>query len=111
MALKIGNLLEKAAAGLKKEMEILHTVHPQVQAALRRLEDKHPGLRGFLGGARGYVVFPSIGKAAAVLGVAFGKGEVFEKRKLIGYAGIVQLTLGIQLGGETFTQIIAFESK
>src|SRR2546421_5434406 len=111
MALKVRNLVEKALAAFEKEQDILHTVHPQVQSTLRRLEDEQRGLRGFLGKARGYAVFPSVGKAALAIGVAFSKGEVFEERKLIGYAGIVQLTLGVQLGGETFTQIIAFESK
>jgi lipid-binding SYLF domain-containing protein len=101
----------KAVAGVKKELSVLDTVHPEVQAALQRAEKRDPGLKGFLKKARGYAVFPSVGKAAAVAGAAFGKGEVFEQGKLVSYAGIVQATIGVQLGGGTFTQIIAFENK
>src|SRR5688572_9060781 len=61
--------------------------------------------------AYGYAVFPEVGKATAVVGAAFGKGEVFRGGKLIGYAAVAQLTIGIQLGGQTFSQIIAFQTK
>jgi lipid-binding SYLF domain-containing protein len=86
-------------------------VNPEVQAALKRAEKRDPGLKPFLKKARGYAVFPSVGKAAAVVGAAFGKGEVFEQGKLVSYAGIVQATIGVQIGGGTFTEIIAFENK
>jgi len=107
----LGKMAAQALSGLEKEMEVLETLHPAVQATLARLDEQHPGLLRLLERAQGYAVFPSVGKAAAVLGAAFGKGEVFEKGKLIGYAGIIQLTLGVQLGGQTFTEIIAFENK
>ena len=61
--------------------------------------------------SQGYAVSPSVGKAAAVAGAAFGKGEVFEKGKLVSYAAIAQATIGVQLGGGMFTEIIAFENK
>ena len=101
----------KVVSGVKKELHVLETVNPEVQAALQRAEKRDPGLKAFLKKARGYAVFPSVGKAAAVAGAAFGKGEVFEQGKLVSYAGIVQATIGVQLGGGTFTEIIAFENK
>jgi lipid-binding SYLF domain-containing protein len=107
---KIRRVASKVVSGVKKELSILDTVHPEVQASLRRLEKCDPGLKAFLKKSRGYAVFPSVGKAAAVAGGAFGMGEVFAGGELIGYAGIVQATIGVQLGGGTFTQIIAFEN-
>lgn len=100
----------KIVSGVKKELHVLNTVHPEVQAALKRLEKRDPGLKPFLKKAHAYAVFPSVGKAAAVVGAAFGTGEVFRAGELVGYAGIVQATIGAQLGGATFTQVIAFES-
>jgi hypothetical protein len=82
-----------------------------VAAALKRLEKKDPGLKRLLNKAHGYAVFPSVGKAAAVVGGAFGRGKVFERGKFIGHATVSQLTLGVQLGGDTFTEVIVFESK
>jgi lipid-binding SYLF domain-containing protein len=101
----------KVVAGVKKELSVLDAVHPEVEAALKRAERRDPGLKPFLKKAYGYAVFPSLGKAGAVLGAAFGKGEVFERGKLVSYAAIAQATIGVQLGGGTFTEIIAFENK
>ena len=85
--------------------------HEDVQATIQRLKEEDPGLGRLLRNAHGYAVFPSVGKAAAVVGGAFGRGEVFERGKRIGYANLSQLTIGVQLGGETFSEIIVFESK
>ncbi len=112
------HILEKAASfaseaieGLEKEHDLLQTLHHEVEAALARCRRDDPGLKSFLSHAHGYAVFPSVGQAAAVIGGAFGKGEVFEQGKLLGYAGLIQITLGLQLGGQTFTQIVVFENK
>ena len=58
-----------------------------------------------------YVVFPKIGKGAYFVGGAHGKGTVFEQKEVIGKAKITQVTLGLQLGGQTYSQVIFFESK
>jgi lipid-binding SYLF domain-containing protein len=61
--------------------------------------------------AYGYAVFPTIGKAGVGLGGAFGKGHVYEKGKYIGDTSMTQVSVGWQLGGEGFSQIIFFEDK
>jgi hypothetical protein len=87
------------------------TIHDDVQAALSRLDAEDPGLKRQLKKAYGYAVFPSVGKAALVLGGAWGRGEVYERGKVIGYATIAQTTVGVQVGGDTFTEVLIFESK
>jgi len=82
-----------------------------VKATLKRLEAKDPGLKQFLEDAYGYAVFPSVGKAALVIGGSYGHGEVFERGELIGHATIGQTTIGVQVGGDTFSEVIAFENK
>jgi hypothetical protein len=84
---------------------------PQDAAAtIKTLQQKDPGLKRLLKEANGYAVFPTVGKAAAVIGGGFGRGEVFERGKRIGFATIAQLTLGLQLGGDTFTELIVFKT-
>ena len=61
--------------------------------------------------AYGYVVFPSITKAAVVVGGAAGNGQVFEKGAYIGDAHVSQATIGAQLGGQSFAEVIFFETK
>jgi lipid-binding SYLF domain-containing protein len=105
------NLASKFFSLAQKEATVLQTLNSEVQALLKRLQAEDPGLKELLEKAHAYAVFPSVGKAAAVIGGAFGKGEVFQDGSLIGYAGLAQLTLGVQVGGDTFSEIIAFENK
>jgi lipid-binding SYLF domain-containing protein len=93
-----------------QENNVLQTLDAEVRAAVERMQREDPGLKELLANAHAYAVFPSIGKATAVIGGAFGKGEVFEKGNLIGYAAVAQLTIGAQVGGQTFSQIIVFEN-
>ena len=108
---KIRKFAATALSGLEKESHILQTLHHEVAGALARMTAADKGLRSVLDDAYAYAVFPAVGKAAAVVGAAFGKGEVFREDELIGYAAIAQLTLGVQLGGETFSEILVFGSK
>lgn len=57
----------------------------------------------------GYVVFPSVTQGAAGIGGAHGWGIVYEEGQPIGYAELSQGTLGAQLGGEEYRQVIFFE--
>src|SRR5688572_13453501 len=87
------------------------TLEEEVQATLKRLEAKDPGLKQFLKKAYGYAVFPSVGKAALVVGGAHGRGRVSERGKMIGHATLGQATLGVQLAGDTVTELLVLESK
>ena len=68
-------------------------------------------LKPYFKKAKGYAVFPNIGKAGIGIGGARGKGEVFEKDEVIGSTSVTQLSIGLQLGGQAFSQIIFFKDK
>jgi lipid-binding SYLF domain-containing protein len=59
----------------------------------------------------GYAVFPNIGKGGMVVGAAHGKGRVFERGAYIGDSSMTQLSVGFQLGGQVYSQIVFFEDK
>jgi len=62
--------------------------------------------------AYGYAVFPSVGKAGVVfIGGAYGEGRVYKDHKYTGDVTLAQTTLGFQLGGQAFSQVIFFENK
>jgi lipid-binding SYLF domain-containing protein len=65
----------------------------------------------FLGTAYGYAVFPNIGKGGVGVGGAFGKGRVYAKGKYVGNTSMTQITVGLQLGGQAYRQIIFFEDE
>ena len=54
-------------------------------------------------------MFPSIGKGGVIIGGAQGEGTVFQGGQAIGEVKMNQLTVGLQFGGQTYSQIIFFE--
>lgn len=65
----------------------------------------------FFDSAYGYAVFPTVGKGAIGIGGAYGKGNVYRGGTLTGSASIIQLSIGFQLGGQAFSEIIFFENE
>lgn len=65
----------------------------------------------FFGKCYGYAVFPTIGKGGFVVGGAHGSGRVYANGAYAGDSTMTQLTVGWQLGGQAFSQIIFFEDK
>ena len=61
--------------------------------------------------AYGYAVFPVVGKGGMVLGAAFGKGQVYRNDKVTGHVSLVSLSVGLQMGGEAYSEVIFFEDK
>jgi lipid-binding SYLF domain-containing protein len=65
----------------------------------------------FFSKSYGYALFPSIGKGGVGIGGAYGKGHVYVKGKVVGDTSMTQLTAGLQLGGQAYSQIIFFEDE
>ena len=59
----------------------------------------------------GYAVFPTIGKGGIGIGGAHGKGRVYAQGRHVGDTKMTQVTMGFQLGGQAFSQIIFFEDE
>ena len=68
-----------------------------------------PGLSRFFEKSVGYAVFPTVGKGAVGIGGATGSG-VFEKGKAVGKTSLTQVTVGAQLGAQTYSEIVFFET-
>src|SRR5688572_15417109 len=61
--------------------------------------------------AYGYALFPSVGKGGAGIGGSHGKGRVYAQGQHVGDTKLTQLTIGLQLGGQVFSEIIFFADK
>ncbi len=61
--------------------------------------------------AYGYAVFPVVGKGGMVLGGAFGNGQVYRNDKVTGHVSLVSLSVGLQMGGEAYSEVVFFEDK
>jgi len=59
----------------------------------------------------GYAVFPTVGKGGMVVGGSFGNGQVYQQEKLSGKVSLTKLSIGFQLGGQAFSEMIFFQDK
>jgi lipid-binding SYLF domain-containing protein len=79
--------------------------------AIAEFKKTDPSMQTFFNKAYAYAVFPEITKGAVGIGGARGEGIVFEGGKAIGTTTMTQVTIGLQLGGQTYREIIFFENK
>ncbi|MCK5387347.1 MAG: hypothetical protein KAJ39_09175 [Gammaproteobacteria bacterium] len=72
---------------------------------------KSPVVQPLFKSAYGYAVFPTVGKGGVGIGGAFGKGQVYRGGKVTGKVSLSKLTIGLQLGGQAFSEIIFLKDK
>ena len=65
----------------------------------------------FFDSAYGYAIFPTIGKGGAIVGGAYGKGRVYVDGELTGTTSMTQVSLGLQVGGQAYSEMIFFEDQ
>src|SRR6516162_8115432 len=65
----------------------------------------------FFANSYGYAVFPSIAKGGLGIGAAHGKGRVYEQGKYVGDTAMTQVSVGLQAGGQAYSQVVFFEDK
>jgi lipid-binding SYLF domain-containing protein len=61
--------------------------------------------------AVGYAVFPTVGKGAIGIGGARGKGWVYQGGAIVGKSTLTQVSIGFQLGGQAYSEIVFFQTK
>jgi lipid-binding SYLF domain-containing protein len=64
----------------------------------------------FFKSSYGYAVFPTIGKGGFFVGAARGEGRLYEQGRYVGDTTVAQVSLGFQLGGEAYSEIIFFQT-
>jgi lipid-binding SYLF domain-containing protein len=57
------------------------------------------------------VVFPNVGKGAIGVGGAHGNGLVYKGGELVAKSELIQVTVGFQLGGQSFVEVIFFKDQ
>lgn len=100
-----------ACATAPASVEGKRDVENDASNALGKAQRQDPTLIPIINASAGYAVFPSVGKGAAVVGGAYGKGVLYERGVVVGYCDLSQATIGFQLGGQAYTEIICFENQ
>jgi len=79
------------------------------QATVQTFKTKAPKTEKFFSSSAGYAVFPTVAKGGFIVGGAGGDGVLFVGGKPVGTANMGQASIGLQLGGQTYSEIIFFE--
>ena len=85
--------------------------HQEVLATIADFKKADPSLEKFFSSSVGYAVFPTIGKGAVGIGGAHGTGELLVGGKALGKTSMTQVTIGLALGGQAYSEIIFFETR
>jgi lipid-binding SYLF domain-containing protein len=64
----------------------------------------------FFKSSYGYAVFPTVGKGGFVVGGAYGEGRVYQQGRYIGNTSLTQVSVGFQLGGQAYSEMVFFEN-
>lgn len=109
--LAIAMLVLVASAPAPAASSAVQKLRPDVERTLARFKQTDPGIARLVESAAGYAVFPRIGKGGFIIGGAGGSGLVYERGKLVGLARMSQVTVGAQVGGQVYSQLMLFQNK
>ena len=79
--------------------------------ALAEMLEETPKLKTYKNQAYAYVVFPKVTKAGVGIGGAAGKGIVYVANEAVAQSKLKQASIGLQLGGQQYSEVIFFENK
>jgi lipid-binding SYLF domain-containing protein len=71
---------------------------------------QQPATAPFFEQSVAYALFPTIGKGGIGIGGAFGQGRVYKGGVHVGNVKMGQVTVGFQLGGQAFSEVIFFKN-
>lgn len=72
---------------------------------------KSPVAQKFFASAYAYAVFPTIAKGGLGVGAAHGTGRVYHAGQLVGTTRMTQLSIGVQLGGQAYSQVVFLKDR
>jgi len=113
LCLAVGMML-LAGCGAKsgpQSMEDRELVHSRVVAALADFKRADPSLAALLNTSQAYAIFPQVVSVAVGVGGAHGDGEVYQNGALIGSADVSQGSVGAQLGGQKYAELVLFQNE
>jgi len=82
----------------------------EARLAITEFRKHDPSLKNFFDKAYAFAIFPAVGKGGIGIGGAHGSGVVYRHGHMIGLTSVTQVTIGWQLGGESYRELIFFEN-
>lgn len=87
------------------------TLKSDAQRTIVRFKESDAKVKSIFKSAYGYAIFPKVGKGAVFVGGAHGQGILYRGSVPVGYCDLSQATIGFQLGGQAYSEVIFFKTK
>ena len=100
-------MIISVSAQSKKDKEIIE----DSKDAKADFIESDPNMAKHFSSAYGYSIYPNVGKGAIGIGGAAGNGTAYQGGKLIGMAKLSQLSIGFQLGGQEYREVVFYKNK
>jgi len=107
LALALGSL----AWADKWDPDEVEKLKPKAEEAKGLLVEKHPDAAEHFANAPGYVIIPTVGKGGIGIGGARGTGLLFEGGSPTAVVTLTQLTIGLQWGGQAYSEFVFFKDQ
>jgi lipid-binding SYLF domain-containing protein len=107
----VGGLIATGCATVPKSHAQRSQLEQDALATLAEIKAKDPSVQPLLDQAAGYIVFPEIKQGGFVVGGAGGRGVVFENGKRTAFAEMSQASLGAQIGGQKFAELVIVRDR
>lgn len=83
----------------------------RAQLAFKEMTRTDPALNKILHNAYAYAVLPEVGQGAVGIGGAGGNGVVYRNGQHIGTVTLNQLSVGPQVGGESYSELVIWQDE
>jgi lipid-binding SYLF domain-containing protein len=111
MLLAAAAMLMSACSTAPKTETERQNLQDEANATLEQFRASDLTIKDQISKAYGYAVFPTVGKGGVGVGGAYGRGIVYEQGRPVGYCDLSQGSIGLQLGGQKYSELILFENK
>jgi lipid-binding SYLF domain-containing protein len=88
----------------------IYKLTAQVQDTRTAFQQQFPGWANMFQSSAGYAVFPSVSEGALGVGVLRGTGLLYESGRATGKVAVTKGSIGLQAGGQNFSEIIFFQT-
>jgi len=111
MLLTLSTLLGSLEARQKEVYDKEEAENLRYNKTIRAFMKDNKKITAMVNKSYAYVAFPSIGKGGAILGGAYGEGRAYRRGMWVGDVTLTQYTVGLQVGGQAYSEIIFFMTR
>lgn len=82
-----------------------------VSSTVAAFKSKQAASKSLFAKAYGYAIYPTVTRGAVGIGGAYAEGGVYKGGKLVAKTSLTAVSIGLGLGGESYSEVIFFQNK